>query len=85
MDGCVHKVANVTLRETLGSSSRVPRWAVAHKFPPQAVVTELLNLTVQVGRTGALTPVAELKPVVLQGVNVQRATLHNFGHVQKRE
>jgi DNA ligase (NAD+) len=83
MDGCVHKVAQGRLRAQLGSSNRAPRWAVAHKFPAQAAMTELVGIDVQVGRTGALTPVAILKPVDLGGVTVQRATLHNFQHMQQ--
>jgi len=83
MDGCVHKIAESSVRILLGSSTRFPRWAIAHKFPPTAVVTELLDMEVQVGRTGALTPVAVLKPVDIAGVTVQRATLHNFAHMRQ--
>ena len=83
MDGCVHKLADPNLREIMGRSMKSPNWAVAHKFPPLATVTELLNVTVQVGRTGALTPVAQLKPVNVGGVTISRATLHNFGHMQE--
>jgi DNA ligase (NAD+) len=82
MDGCVHKLSNHELRTLLGASNKSPRWAVAHKFPPQMAVTKLIGLEIQVGRTGALTPVAILEPVDLQGVTVQRATLHNFGHLR---
>jgi len=82
MDGCVHKVTDPWLRYLLGSNTRAPRWAIAHKFAPTSVVTELLDISAQVGRTGAITPVAELKPVSLNGVTVQRATLHNFGNMQ---
>jgi DNA ligase (NAD+) len=83
MDGCVHKIADESLRTLLGASNRAPRWAVAHKFPPTVTITELLNIEIQVGRTGALTPVAILKPVDLSGVLVQRATMHNFLHMQQ--
>lgn len=83
MDGCVHKVDEASFRGVLGSSNRAPRWAVAHKFPPRVGVTRLLDVTVQVGRTGSLTPVAILEPVDLNGVSVQRATLHNFRHLQQ--
>ena len=83
MDGCVHKVCDPSLRQLLGASNRAPRWAVAHKFPPRAAVTKLLDIEVQIGRTGALTPVAILDPVDLGGVLVQRATLHNFAHMQQ--
>jgi NAD-dependent DNA ligase adenylation domain/NAD-dependent DNA ligase OB-fold domain len=83
MDGCVHKIADESLRTLLGASNRAPRWAVAHKFPPTVTITDLLNIEIQVGRTGALTPVAILKPVDLSGVLIQRATMHNFLHMQQ--
>ena len=83
MDGCVHKILDESVRALLGSSNRAPRWAVAHKFPPTVAITELLNIDIQVGRTGALTPVAILKPVDIDGVTVQRATMHNFNHMQQ--
>lgn len=83
MDGCVHKVANDDLRTLLGNSNRAPRWAVAHKFAPTTAVTELTDIEIQVGRTGALTPVAILKPVDLCGVTIKRATMHNFAHMQQ--
>jgi len=83
VDGCVHKLVHESHRQLLGNSNRFPRWAVAHKFPPTAVVTDLLGMEVQVGRTGALTPVAILKPVDVAGVTVQRATLHNFPHMRQ--
>ena len=83
MDGCVHKVDDSELRQLVGASTRAPRWAIAHKFPPQSAVTAILDVIVQVGRTGALTPVAVLEPVDLGGVKVQRATLHNFEHMQQ--
>jgi NAD-dependent DNA ligase len=82
MDGCVHKVLDESLRTLLGTSNRAPRWAVAHKFPPTIAITELIQIDVQVGRTGAITPVAILKPVDIDGVTVQRATMHNFYHMQ---
>lgn len=83
MDGAVHKVSESDLRIILGQSNRAPRWAIAHKFAPLAAVTTLLDITVQVGRTGALTPVAILQPVEMAGVVVRRATLHNFAHMQQ--
>lgn len=83
MDGVVHKLSNTTLRQMLGNTNRSPRWAVAHKFPAETALTSLLGLEVQVGRTGALTPVAILEPVDIAGVSVKRATLHNFGFVQQ--
>jgi DNA ligase (NAD+) len=83
MDGCVHKISEQTVRKTLGASNRSPRWAIAHKFPPLSAVTALLDIDIQVGRTGALTPVAILEPMDLRGVTVQRATLHNFIHMRQ--
>jgi DNA ligase (NAD+) len=81
MDGCVHKLSNHSLRTFIGASNKSPRWAVAHKFPPLAALTTLLQIDIQVGRTGSITPVAILEPVEIGGVLVQRATLHNFGHM----
>lgn len=78
VDGAVYKISSSALRGLLGSSSRYPRWAIAHKFPIQAAVTNLQGVEVQVGRTGALTPVAILEPVDIGGVSVSRASLHNF-------
>lgn len=83
MDGCVHKICELNFRHILGTSNRAPRWAVAHKFPALSAVTRLQGVEVQVGRTGLLTPVAVLDPVDINGVVVQRATLHNF--VQMRQ
>jgi NAD-dependent DNA ligase len=81
-DGCVHKVSEATLRSYMGNSMKSPKFAIAHKFPAQAAVTHLLDVIIQVGRTGALTPVAILEPVEVGGVTIQRATLHNFGHMK---
>lgn len=83
MDGCVHKVSAQGLRQLLGHTPRAPRWAIAHKFAAETVVTKILAVDLQVGRTGALTPVAKLEPVELNGVLIQRATLHNFAHMQQ--
>ena len=83
IDGVVYKLASFNHRTTCGSSSRTPRWAIAHKFPPLTAVTRLLDIEVQVGRTGALTPVAILDPVDLGGVLVSRASLHNFHFARK--
>jgi len=83
IDGVVYKLSSFTDRRICGSSSRAPRWAIAHKFPSTSAVTRLLDIEVQVGRTGALTPVAILEPVSLSGVMVSRASLHNFHFARK--
>lgn len=77
IDGLVAKVDSLELQRELGQTARAPRWALALKFPPRQAETRLLNIKVQVGRTGVLTPVAELEPVRLAGVEVSSATLHN--------
>lgn len=84
VDGAVVKVDDFRLREEMGFRTRSPRWAIAWKFPPREEVTQILDMTVSVGRTGALTPVAELKPVLIGGVTVARATLNNPGLVAKK-
>jgi DNA ligase (NAD+) len=77
IDGAVVKLENLAERERLGSTSKVPRWAIAYKYPPEQKETRLLDIVVQVGRTGRLTPMAVLEPVRLAGTTVSRATLHN--------
>jgi DNA ligase (NAD+) len=84
LDGIVAKVDDISLQGRLGVTSRAPRWAVAYKYPPEEVNTELLDITVQVGRTGRITPVAILKPVYVTGSTVSRTTLHNPYEVSRK-
>ena len=84
-DGAVIKVADFGQRETLGFTSRAPRWAAAFKYPPEQKETLLKAITIQVGRTGVLTPVAELEPVFVSGTTVSRATLHNQEEIERKD
>ncbi len=85
IDGAVIKVDDLALRDLLGSTSRSPRWAIAYKFAPDQVETQVEAITVQVGRTGVLTPVAELRPVALAGSVISRATLHNEDFIAEKD
>lgn len=83
IDGMVLKVDDTTCYDLLGSTDHHPRWGIAYKFPPERRATRLIGITIQVGRTGALTPVAELEPVQLAGTTVSRASLHNRSHMER--
>lgn len=83
IDGVVIKVDSLAQREALGFTARAPRWAIAYKFPAQQVVTRLNDLEINIGRTGAVTPVALLEPVELAGTTVSRASLHNWDQIQR--
>jgi len=85
IDGAVVKVNDRSVHPRLGMRSRSPRWAVAFKFPPREEVTQILDIVVQVGRTGKLTPVAQLRPVDVSGVTVSRATLHNQDELDRKD
>ncbi len=84
-DGVVVKVDDRALRERLGATAKSPRWALAYKFPAEEKTTRVLGISVQVGRTGTLTPVAHLEPVILAGTTVKRATLHNYEDLARKD
>ncbi len=85
IDGMVIKVNSLSLRGEIGEGSGTPKWAVAYKFPPEEKETKLLGIDIQVGRTGVLTPIANLDPVRLAGTTVSRATLHNLDFIRERD
>lgn len=85
VDGMVVKIDEYAVREKLGETIKSPRWAVAYKYPPKQATTKILNIMFSVGRTGVVTPVAEMEPVFLSGSTISRSTLHNFDEIKRKD
>lgn len=85
IDGAVVKVNNLEVRKALGTTSKVPKWAIAYKYPPEEKETKVLDIITQIGRTGVLTPMAVLEPVYIAGSTISKTTLHNFDYIKEKD